>query len=180
MTYSNPVDDPRLTPESSPTLEVLGALRDMLAENLGLKRRLIGGWEVVAERDATLAVYTNGGTDHRGAGSQVTRTSEELSIVFMARSGSPMHEKNLYPVRDAVRQLLVRFQHPHLAGIGETSWTFDLRRDGGFTNILTIKARLDYRSRPVQMRTEDTLLVARAREVVASLTHVATDGKDTP
>lgn len=179
---TRPVQDPRLAPLSSPTIDVLEALRDMFSARLGLPRRLIGGWEVVAMRDATLAVYTNGGTDSRGAGGQVTRTSEELSVVFIARSGSPIHEAQLYPVRDAVRQLLVQFTHPALAGLSEPTWTFDIRRDGGFTNILTVKARLDYRSRPVALRGEDDTFLGSVRGIILDLIQdpAGTAGQEAP
>lgn len=164
--------DPTTGPESSPTITVLTDLRVYLAENLGLDRRLVGGWEVIAERDATLAVYSNGGDIERGSGGQVTRQDEEVSVVFMVRTGSPIAEQMLYPVRDAIGELLVRFTHPLLAGVGKLSWVFDIKKDGAFVNVLTVKTTLKHRSAPVAMRTPDTSTLGRAKAVIAHLHHI--------
>lgn len=138
---------------------VLGALRDVIRDTLQLKRRDVGGWEMVPERDVTVAVFFHQGTYGDKPG-RLINGSDTVTLELTLRHGSvPMAEAEVDPLIDALGLILKGFTHPLIAGANATNWSFDLIKDGTFTNILTVNGVITWRTRAPE---SDVLTAAQA------------------
>lgn len=142
---------------------MLDALRAKIRKELRLPHRDVGGWEMVPERDVTVAVFTHRGTFGDKPG-RLINGEDTLTVELTLRSGSvPMAEEEVDPMIDALALLIKEFTHPLIAGANATGWSFDLVKDGSFENILTVNGAITWRTRGQE---HDVLF--RATEILAS------------
>ncbi|WP_155300540.1 hypothetical protein [Deinococcus kurensis] len=125
---------------------VLSALRVKLTKALGLRGRDVGGWEMVANREVSLAVYAHGGTiGPKPGGTQFTDTCD-LKLVLTVRGDNALSEDEAFVLANSMLATVNSFTHPLLAGAQAKRWDFDIAGDNSFDNILTVSGQLAFKA----------------------------------
>lgn len=147
---------------------VCEALRTELRKALRMAPRAVGGWEIIPGREPSLAVYIHEGDFEFKPGGLVASQDNLIATMHLRSGSQPMAEDELNTLADAIALVINQFHHPAVAGCKASGWSFDIRGDNTFDNLLTIRGKVTLRTRG-QPAPNETLLFRAAQVVLESV-----------